>query len=130
METRLKAMYRYLQLNYDISTQEELAKKIGANRAAISAAMHGDSRYCNARMLHRINAAFGNPFSAEWIETGTGAMVLTPPPVNHAEHIGGNNTQTNTDPTIITAYQKQIETLLNQQSELLKIITNLTQQKP
>lgn len=123
-------MLQHIQAANGIDNQQLLAERIGVNRSALSAAKNGDPRYCNARLAHRINAAFGNPFSASWIETGEGSMFATP----QQTIIGDNNHHSqNAAPAELlerlAQSQNQIDELLRQQSAYLRIITNLSERK-
>ena len=126
MKTRFETVIHYLQLSGMAKNVSEIAEKIGTSRTNISAAKNGSLPPASAlRLLHRINAAYGNPFSTEYIETGEGSPIVG----NYAANIGGDDQQT-TIPSEFTSLlktsQEQIDTLLAQQAEFLRIITNLT----
>ena len=134
MEERFDFAIRWLKKNGQIKNAQEVAEKIGMSAANLSAAKNGRlSAEACLQVLNRINAAYGSPFAAKWINTGEGDMVVADIVQtgngNHAANIRGNNTQTNMPDKfaeILSCSQKQIDKLLDQQAEFLRIITNLS----
>jgi len=68
-------MYRHLVGSGRIKTQLDIANAVGSPKSNISSAFGGNERYLTSKLLHRINRAFGSPFSESWIETGEGSML-------------------------------------------------------
>ena len=130
MQERFTQVYRYLQLSRGIKTQTDLANAIGSNRSVISSALRGDKAYCKVGLLHRINAAFGNIFSVNWINTGEGEMLAgttTGDVINAGRDAIGRGATYNSAPAY-TDMQNTIDTLLSQQGEFLRTISNLAAQ--
>lgn len=131
MRERFTQIYRYLQLTRGIKTQTDLANAIGSNRSVISAAMRGDETYLKPALLHRINAAFGNIFSVNWINTGEGEMLASTTTTGDVISAGrdaiGRGATYNGAPAY-TDMQNTIDTLLSQQGEFLRTISNLAAQ--
>ena len=56
--------------------QTDIANALGMSRATnVNLAFRGERRFLTAGLFARINAAFGEPFRQEWLETGEGDML-------------------------------------------------------
>ena len=72
---RFEAVFGYLKNKGQIHNQVDLAKKIGASEATISKALRGDEKSLTDSLLRRVNQAFGNIFSLDWMIDGFGTML-------------------------------------------------------
>lgn len=72
---RLKAAYQYLKNIGEVHTQQDVANIMHKNKANISAAFNGNSRFLTDNFLKDFNSIFGNIFSTEWLLTGEGEML-------------------------------------------------------
>lgn len=75
---RASKAYSFLYDSGLVHNKSMLAERIGMNRTSVSSALNGSERYATIQMLRRINKAFGNIFSEEWIEKGEGNMLSDP----------------------------------------------------
>lgn len=83
-QDRLSEVYDLLKRNGKIHSQVDLAKAIGASEATISKALKGDERSLTDKLLKRINKAFGNMFSLDWLLNGIGDMMCGCPPEDNS----------------------------------------------
>ena len=67
---RFKAIFSFLKNKGKIHNQADLAKKIGASEATISKALKGDEKSLTDSLFQRINKAFDNIFSLDWMIDG------------------------------------------------------------
>ena len=72
---RFAAIYSFLKNKGKIHNQTELAKAIGASEATISKALKGDEKSLTDSLLNRVNRAFGNIFSFDWMMNGVEPML-------------------------------------------------------
>lgn len=71
---RFKAIFSFLKNKGKIHNQADLAKKIGASEATISKALKGDEKSLTDSLFQRINKAFDNIFSLDWMIDGNEPM--------------------------------------------------------
>ena len=72
---RLNQVYRHLFAHFGIDSQIALAKAIGVQRTALSAAMNGNEAYLTDNLFTKICAAFPNVFNLEYLKTGVGTLL-------------------------------------------------------
>ena len=71
---RFKAIFSFLKNKGKIHNQADLAKKIGASEATISKALKGDEKSLTDSLFQRVNKAFDNIFSLDWMIDGIEPM--------------------------------------------------------
>lgn len=72
----LNKAIEYLKYQGLVSSKTDLAEQMGANRVSVSRACSGDPSYLTADFLQRLNTTFGSIFSASWLLTGEGSMLV------------------------------------------------------
>lgn len=72
---RLNQVYRHLFAHFGIDSQIAMAKAIGVQRTALSAAMNGNESYLTDNLFTKICAAFPNVFNLEFLKTGNGTLL-------------------------------------------------------
>lgn len=72
---RMTTAYEYLKSIGKAHKQQDVAVKMGTDKANVSRAMKGDEKYLTDRFLHRFNSAFDNIFNDEWLISGNGEML-------------------------------------------------------
>ena len=72
---RLNQVYRHLFAHFGIDSQIAMAKAIGVQRTALSAAMNGNEAYLTDNLFTKICAAFPNVFNLEFLKTGIGTLL-------------------------------------------------------
>ena len=72
---RLNQVYRHLFAHFGIDSQIAMAKAIGVQRTALSAAMNGNEAYLTDNLFTKICAAFPNVFNLEFLKTGKGYLL-------------------------------------------------------
>lgn len=87
-QERLKAVFDYLKGQGIVHKQADLAEKLGVDKSNISHAMNGNERYLTNSFLIRLNKAFNNIFSDDWLVDGTGDMLA---PVQQIGNISNSN---------------------------------------
>lgn len=75
---RMTTAYEYLKSIGKAHKQQDVAEKMGTDKANVSRAMKGDEKYLTDRFLHRFNSAFDNIFNGEWLISGNGEMLAKP----------------------------------------------------
>lgn len=75
---RITTAYDYLKSIGKAHKQQDVADKMGTDKANVSRAMKGDEKYLTDRFLHRFNSAFDNLFNEEWLISGNGEMLAKP----------------------------------------------------
>ena len=76
----LNKAIEYLKYQGFVSSKTDLAEQMGANRVSVSRACSGDPSYLTADFLQRLNTTFGSIFSASWLLTGEGPMLVNSSP--------------------------------------------------
>ena len=75
---RFNKVFNHLKSTGKIHTQVEFAKIVGSSEATISKALKGDEKSLTDSLLKRVNKAFGNIFSMDWLLNGIGSMCCQP----------------------------------------------------
>lgn len=73
-QLRLQKMVNYLILSGFAKSQKDVAERIKVSPPSLNAAMKSKS-YPSLIYLHRVNDAFDNIFSLEWLSKGEGEML-------------------------------------------------------
>lgn len=73
---RLQQAFKYLVFNGKIRSQAELAEKMGINKATVSMAMNGDSRYTTDNFFKNLSASFPGVFNLQWLLNEEGSMTM------------------------------------------------------
>lgn len=73
-QLRLQKMVNYLILSGFAKSQKDVAERIKVSPPSLNAAMKSKS-YTSLIYLHRVNDAFDNIFSLEWLSKGEGEML-------------------------------------------------------
>ena len=81
---RMTTAYEYLKSIGKAHKQQDIAVKVGTDKANVSRAMKGDEKYLTDRFLHRFNSAFDNIFNDEWLISGNGEMLAQDSHVKYA----------------------------------------------
>lgn len=72
---RLREALNYLRGQKLVRTQKDMAQAIGATEANISAALKGNEKAATARLISRINEAYGYVFNEEYLLSGKGTLL-------------------------------------------------------
>lgn len=96
---RFTEAYHYLKSIGRITTQNDVANRMGTTQPNVSSALAGRAAVLTDNFLRRFNEAFGDIFQISWLTTGEGEMLRSPQPiiqkVKHAKNTivaAGNNT--------------------------------------
>lgn len=74
-EKNINEAVNYLIYKKMISSQEELAKKVGVAKESISRALNGNKSYLTDKFLNKFNETFDNIFNINWLLYGDGEML-------------------------------------------------------
>lgn len=118
-----------------IHTQKDLADKMKSTQANVSSALKGKEKVLTDNFLVRLNEAFDNIFSREWLLNGEGEMLKTTlnQSVNGDNNttIAGNGNNVNAIMKIyfeeIAAQRRLTEKMQEQVDRLLNIIESMNQ---
>lgn len=124
---RMASAYEYLRSVGKAHKQQDIAEKIGTDKANVSRAMKGDEKYLTDRFLCRFNAAFDGIFNEEWLLAGEGEMLVNS---GISASIDGSHNQINghgahgnfngcESSAILSERVKSLETLIAEKEALL-----------
>ena len=71
---RIRQAFEYLRFKKIVGTHEDIANKMGANRANVSAAINGSPRYLTKPFLRRFANTYSAYINEGWLLTGDGKM--------------------------------------------------------
>ena len=79
METkeRIISAYNYLKNVGIISSQQNVADKMGVRKESVSKAFSGNKSYLTNTFILKFNNAFDNMFNNDWLMEGKGEMLKT-----------------------------------------------------
>ena len=75
MKDRLQKAYRYLQQEKIVSTQDDLAKKMGFKRTSVTKALNDTDGYLTDNFVEKFSDIFSDIFDKSWLLTGEGSML-------------------------------------------------------
>lgn len=75
MKDRLQKAYRYLQQEKIVSTQEDLAKKLGFKRTSVTKALNDTDGYLTDSFIEKFYNRFSDIFNESWLVKGEGSML-------------------------------------------------------
>lgn len=75
MKDRLQKAYRYLQQEKIVSTQDDLAKKMGFKRTSVTKALNDTDGYLTDNFVEKFYDIFSDIFDKSWLLTGEGSML-------------------------------------------------------
>ncbi len=76
-EERMISAYAYLKGKGLAHTQQDVARKMGADSATVSRAFKGNPNALTNSFLKRFNEAYGNLFNLQWLQKGEGEMLTS-----------------------------------------------------
>ncbi len=79
---RIAAAFSYLKSAGIVSTQQEIADAMNANKTSVSQALKGNEAYLTDKFLSRFNNAVGDVFNIAWLLTGKGSMLEAQSPTD------------------------------------------------
>lgn len=75
-QKRLLEVYEYSRAKLGIHTQTDFANAISGSRAVVSSALNGNPQYLTNKFFRKICASFPGVFNYEYLQTGTGTLLL------------------------------------------------------
>jgi transcriptional regulator with XRE-family HTH domain len=83
MKNRLKKAVNYLKLEDIIKNQEDLAEKLGYDKASVSQALNGSKKYLTDSFIAKFCKKF-NVINYDWLLTGEGDMLRPNVNIGHS----------------------------------------------
>ena len=106
---RLNQVYRHLFAHFGIDSQIAMAKAIGVQRTALSAAMNGNEAYLTDNLFTKICAAFPNVFNLEFLKTGKGTLLTAEEDAIASEiELAANSKKNESTADLIELYAQRI----------------------
>ena len=93
MKERLKKAFYHLKSIGLVSTQEDIAIKMGFSRTSISKAMNGYEEYLTESFMTKLNNAYPDIFNLDWLLNGDGLMLKSGYSNYTPENIASENIQ-------------------------------------
>ena len=100
---RLEMVFNYLRHHGLAHTQQDIADKLGKQKANVSKAFNDKGGYLTDNFLKELNAAYGGIFLENWLLKGEGNMIDKEPNEDNAPTKKDFNTSTNAQTSSVSS---------------------------